>query len=64
MDVSTLAQAAVLQNAGQNRQEMNVALTKQAIESQTQAAVGMMQQVADQAKAAAAEARGGVDIKV
>lgn len=66
MDVSTLAQAAVLQQTGQQQQEMSVAMTKQAIESQTQAAAGFMEQAANQAKAAAAaaEARGGIDIKV
>lgn len=64
MDVSTLAQTAVAQNASQLQQDVSMNLMKQAIQNQGEVATGLLQQAVDQAKAAAAEARGGIDIKV
>lgn len=64
MDVSTLAAYSVGMAQGMQKQEANVAMTKQAIESNTAAAQMLSEQVADQAKAAAAAASGGINIKV
>jgi len=63
MDVSALAQTAVAQNASQLQQDVSMNLMKQAIQNQGEVATGLLQQAVDQAKAAAAEARGGIDIK-
>lgn len=64
MDISSLAAYGVGMMQGMQKQEANVAMTKQAIEGSTQAAKMLSEQVADQAKAAAAAASGGVNIKV
>lgn len=64
MDVSTLAAYGVGMMQSMQKQETNVALTKQAIESNTAAAKMLSEQVVDQAKAAAAAAAGGINIKV
>jgi hypothetical protein len=62
MDISSLATAAVAMQKVSNNQETNVAMTRQAIESQTAAAATLVEQVSDQAKAATAAARGGVNV--
>lgn len=64
MDVSTLAAYSVGMAQGMQKQEASVAMTKQAIEGNTAAAKMLSEQVTEQAKAAAAAAAGGINIKV
>ncbi len=53
MDLGSLAALAVSTNSAMAQQEVSVAMTKMAMESQTQAAVQLTDQVTDAAKAAA-----------
>ena len=65
MDVNTLATTAVRMQTASNNQDASIAMTRQAIESQTAAASVMVDQVVQQAKAAAAAAaNGGINILV
>ncbi len=63
MDITGLAVSAMAMQKASNNQEASVAMTRQAIESQTAAAATIVEQVSEQAKAsAAAAARGGINI--
>jgi len=63
MDITGLAAHGVAMMQGMQKQQANVAMTRNAIESNTQAAQLLTEQVADQAKAAAQAASSGkIDI--
>ncbi|MCW9033040.1 MAG: hypothetical protein OQK35_06155 [Alphaproteobacteria bacterium] len=65
MDLGSLAALAVNTNSAMARQETSVAMTKMAMESKTQVAIQLTDQVTEAAKAAAkAATTGGIDILV